>query len=121
MRQYIASNVPDDLLAAARIDGCSEFRIYWNIVLPLCKPPLAALGVLTLISNWNNLMWAFVVLRTEDMYTLPLQIYLLQGELYTPYGMLMAGGLLATLPLVVAFLLFQKAFIEGLTAGAVKG
>lgn len=121
MRQYIASHVPDELIDAARIDGCGEFRIYWNIVLPVCRPPLAALGVLTLIANWNNLMWAFVVLRTEEMYTLPLQIYLLQGEVHTPYGMLMACGLLATLPLVVAFLFFQKAFIEGLTAGAVKG
>lgn len=121
MRQYIAANVPDELLNAARIDGCSEFRIYWNIVLPLCRPPLAALGILVLIANWNNLMWAFVVLRTEDMYTLPLQIYLMQGEVHTPYGLLMACGLLATLPLVVAFLFFQKAFIEGLTAGSVKG
>jgi ABC-type glycerol-3-phosphate transport system permease component len=121
MRQYIAGHVPDDLLHAARIDGCSEFGIFWRVVLPVCQPPLAALGVLTLIANWNNLMWAFVVLRTEDMYTLPLMIYLLQGELHTPYGMLMAAGLIATLPLILAFLFFQRSFIQGLTAGAVKG
>lgn len=120
MRQYIESNVHDDLLAAARVDGCTEFGLYWRIVLPVARPALAALGILTLISSWNNLMWAFVVLRTERMYTMPLVIYLLQGERRVPYGMVMAGGLLATLPLIIAFLLFQRAFIRGITAGALK-
>lgn len=120
MRQYIVANVPDDLLAAARIDGAGEFHIYWSVVLPVLRPALAALGILVLIGTWNNLMWAFVCLRTEDMYTLPLVIYLLQGEQNTDYGMLMAAGLLATLPLVAAFLLFQRQFVAGMTAGAVK-
>jgi len=121
MRQYIASNVHDDLLDAARIDGCTEFGIYRRIVLPIIKPALAALGILLLIGVWNNLMWAYIVLRTEDMYTLPLVIYLLNGELRTPYGLIMATSLLATLPLVIAFLLFQRQFVEGITAGAIKG
>jgi ABC-type glycerol-3-phosphate transport system permease component len=120
MRQYIAANVHDDLLHAARIDGCGEFEIYWKIVLPMCRPALAALGVMLLIGSWNNLMTAFLMLRTEEMQTLPVLIYLLQGETRTPFGMLMAGGLLTTLPLVVAFLLFQRQFISGVTAGAVK-
>ena len=120
MRQYIASNVPDDLLSAARIDGCSEWGVYWQIVTPVIRPALGALGILLLIGTWNNLLWAFIVLRTEDMYTLPLLIYLLKGETETPWGMLMASGLLATLPLVVAFLFFQRNFIAGITAGAVK-
>ncbi|HEX3359000.1 MAG TPA: carbohydrate ABC transporter permease [Tepidisphaeraceae bacterium] len=120
MRQYIISNVPDDLLSAARIDGCGEWGIYWQIVLPVIRPALGALGILLLIGSWNNLMWAFIVLRSEDMYTLPLLIYLLNGEDRTPYGMLMAAGLLATLPLVIAFLFFQRSFISGITAGAVK-
>ncbi len=120
MRQYFSANVPADLYSAARIDGCSEFGIYWRVAVPLATPALAALGVLTLISNWNNLMWAFVVLRSEHMQTMPLLIYLLQGENLTPWGMLMAAGVLATAPLVIAFLLFQKAFIGGMTAGAVK-
>ncbi|MCP4640925.1 MAG: carbohydrate ABC transporter permease [bacterium] len=120
MRQYIDSTVHDDLLAAARVDGCSEFGIYWRVVLPVCQPALAALGILLLIGIWNNLMWAFVVMRQEEMYTMPLLIYLLQGEMRTPYGMVMAGGLLATLPLVIAFLLFQRSFIQGMTAGALK-
>jgi ABC-type glycerol-3-phosphate transport system permease component len=120
MRQYIAAHVPDDLLNAARIDGCTEFEIYWRIVLPVCRPALAALGVMQLIGSWNNLMGAFLLLRTADMQTLPVLIYLLQGETRTPFGMLMAGGLLATLPLVTAFIVFQRQFISGITAGAIK-
>ena len=120
MRQYMSANVPDDLVYAARIDGCSEFGIYWRVALPIAKPALAALGIMQLIGSWNNLMWAFIVLRTSDMLTLPIVIYLLQGEIRTPYGMLMAGGLLTTLPLVLAFLIFQKQFIAGITAGAIK-
>ena len=120
MRQYISANVPPELYNAARIDGCSEFGIYWRIVLPLAKPALGALGVLTLIANWNNLMWAFIVLRSDHLQTMPLLIYLLQGEQRTPWGMLMAAGVLATAPLIIAFLLFQRAFVSGMTAGSVK-
>jgi len=120
MRQYMRANIPDDLIHAARIDGCSEFGIYWRVALPIAQPALAALGIMLLIGAWNNLMWAFIVLRTREMQTLPVVIYLLQGEIRTPYGMLMAGGLIATLPLILAFLLFQRHFIRGITAGAIK-
>jgi ABC-type glycerol-3-phosphate transport system permease component len=120
MRQYLGSNLPNDLIHAARIDGCSEFGIYWRIALPVARPALAALGIMTSIGAWNNLMWAFVALRTKEMQTLPVVIYLLQGETRTPYGMLMACGLIATLPLVIAFLLFQKHFVQGITSGAIK-
>lgn len=120
MRQYMGSNVPTELIHAARIDGSSEFGIYRRIALPIARPALAALAIISLIGSWNNLMWAFIVLRTYDMQTLPLVIYLLQGEQRTPYGMLMAAGLLATLPLVAVFLFFQRHFIAGITAGAVK-
>ncbi len=120
MRQYIANNLYNDLIDAARIDGCSEFGIYWRIALPIARPALAALGILFLIGVWNNLMWAFIVLRTEDMYTLPLMIYLMHGELRTPYELIMAAGLIATLPLVITFLLFQRHFIQGIMAGSLK-
>lgn len=120
MRQYIFWHVADDLLNAARIDGCTEFEIYWRIVLPVCRPALAALAIMQLIASWNNLMGAFLMLRTADMQTLPVLIYLLQGETRTPFAMLMAGGLLATLPLVIAFIVFQRQFMSGVTAGAVK-
>jgi ABC-type glycerol-3-phosphate transport system permease component len=121
MRQYILDSVHNDLIDSARIDGCGEFGIYWRIVVPIAKPALAALGILSLIGVWNNLMWAFIVLRTDDMLTLPLVIYLLNGELRTPYETIMAASLIATLPLVIAFLLFQRQFIQGITAGAIKG
>jgi len=121
MRQYISESVQDDLLDAARIDGSSEFGLYWRVVVPLAKPAMAALGILLLIGSWNNLMWAFIVLRTKDMYTLPLIIYLLNGEHRTPYELIMAASLVATAPLVAAFLVFQRQFIHGITAGAIKG
>ena len=121
MRQYISQNVPIELYDAAQIDGAGPFATYGRIVVPIIKPALGALGVLVLISSWNNLMWAFIALRTENMYTMPLLIYLLEGEDRTPYGLIMAAGLIATLPLIVAFLLFQRSFISGVTAGAVKG
>lgn len=120
MRQYVSGNVPDDLYDAARIDGCTEFSVYWRIVVPIAKPAMAALGVLVLINTWNNLMWAFIVMRTDNMYTMPLLVYLLQGEYQTPYGLIMAAGLVTTAPLIIAFLFFQRAFISGITAGAVK-
>lgn len=120
MRQYIASNVPVELYEAARIDGASEFATYWRVVVPIIKPAMGALGVLVLISSWNNLMWAFITLRTPNMATMPLVIYLMQGDIRTPYGMLMAAGLLATAPLVIGFIFFQRWFISGVAAGAVK-
>ena len=91
-----------------------------DVALPILKPALAALGILLLIGSWNNFMWAYIVMRTERMYTLPLVIYLLNGELRTPYGLIMAASLMATAPLVIAFLAFQRWFIEGITAGALK-
>ena len=121
MRQYIAAHVPDDFLHAGRIDGCSEFGIYWRIVLPIAQPALAALGTILLIGSWNGLLWPFLVLRTQEMETLPVLIYLLQGETRTPFGMLMAGGFLTTAPLVLAFIAFQRHFIAGIATGAVKG
>lgn len=121
MRQYIAGNVPDALLDAARVDGCGELSMFFRVVMPVIRPAMAALLILRLMYSWNNLMWAFIMLRTEEMQTMPLLIYLLQGERNTPYGMLMAGCLLITAPLIVAFILFQKHFIGGITAGAVKG
>lgn len=120
MRQYIGSNVPDDLLDAGRIDGASEFGLYWNVVLPVIRPGMAALGIFAFLRSWNNFLWPLVVLRTEKMYTLPVILYLLHGETRTPYGQVMAGAALATLPLLLAFLLFQRQFISGILAGALK-
>ena len=81
MRQYALHNVLDDLLDVARIDGCGEFGIYWRVVVPILKPAMAALGILMLLAVWNNLMWAFIVLRTDDMYTGRSGIHRLLGAL----------------------------------------
>jgi len=121
MRQYIASNVPKELLEAARIDGCSEFRIYWNIVLPLIGPALGTLGLITFISSWNNFLAPLVVMRSVDSYTLPLALRSVQSATNTEWGAVMAGSAIAVLPLLVLFALFSRVLIGGLTAGAVKG
>lgn len=121
MRQYIASAVPKDLMDAARIDGASEFRIYWNIVLPIVKPGLATLGMLTFIGQWNNFLGPLIVLSSRENHTVPLALRTLQGLIQTDWGAVLFGTALAVVPLMIIFILASKQVIEGLTAGAVKG
>lgn len=121
MRQYIASSIPTTLLDAARIDGASEFRIYWNIVLPLVKPGLATLGLLTFIGQWNNFLGPLVILRSRATYTIPLTLRSLQGLVNTDWGAVMLGTALAVVPLLILFFMASKQVIEGLTQGALKG
>jgi multiple sugar transport system permease protein len=120
MRQYVASSVPRELIEAARMDGCSELGIYARIVLPLLKPALGTLGLITFIGSWNNFIGPLVVLRSPDRYTLPLALRSLQSPVDTEWGALMAGSAIATLPLIVLFALASRQLIAGLTAGAVK-
>ena len=120
MRQFAASSVPRDLVEAARMDGCSELGIYWRIVLPLLKPALGTLGLITFITSWNNFINPLVVMRSIDMFTLPLALRTLQSPVDTEWGALMAGASIATLPLVVLFAISSRQLISGLTAGAVK-
>jgi ABC-type glycerol-3-phosphate transport system permease component len=119
MRQYTLS-VPDDLLDAARIDGCSEFRIYWNVVLPCVRPALGALTIFVFMNSWNNFLWPLIILRSDTKYTLPLGLANLVGVYSQEYGMLMAGTLLSTLPIIILFLFMQREFVSGITLGAVK-
>lgn len=121
MRQYIASTIPHDLLEAARIDGCGEFRIYWNIVLPLTVPALGTLGLITFITSWNSFLAPLIVMRSMDSYTLPLALRSVQSATNTEWGAVMAGSAIAVLPLLVLFAIFSRQLIDGLTAGAVKG
>lgn len=121
MRQYIASVMSRDLMDAARIDGASEFRIYWNIVLPIIKPGLATLGMLTFIGQWNNFLGPLVVLSSRENYTVPLALRTLQGLIQTDWGAVLLGSSLAVIPLLVIFVLASRQVIEGLTAGSVKG
>ncbi len=120
MRQFVTTTVPKDLIEAARMDGCSELGIYWRIVLPLLKPALGTLGLITFIASWNNFIGPLVVMRSPDMYTLPLALRSLQSPVDTEWGALMTGSAIATLPLVVLFVLSSRQLISGLTAGAVK-
>jgi multiple sugar transport system permease protein len=120
MRQFVDSAVPRELLEAARMDGCGEFGIYWRIVLPLIKPALGTLGLVTFISSWNNFVGPLIVMRSAEQYTLPLALRSLQSPVNTEWGALMAGSAIATLPLIVLFALSSRQLIAGLTAGAVK-
>lgn len=120
MRQYTAGAVPRELIEAARMDGCGEFSIYLRIVLPLLKPALGTLGLVTFIASWNNFIGALIVMRSPEMFTLPLALRSLQSPVDTEWGALMAGSAIATLPLLVLFFLSSRQLIAGLTAGAVK-
>ncbi|MDO8773698.1 MAG: carbohydrate ABC transporter permease [Burkholderiaceae bacterium] len=121
MRQFIASSIPRDLIEAARMDGCGEVRIYWSIVLPLLQPAMGTLGLITFISSWNNFIGPLIVMRSPEMYTLPLALRSLQSPVNTEWGALMAGAAIATVPLLVLFAISSRRLIDGLTAGAVRG
>ena len=120
MRQFVTTSIPKDLIEAARMDGCGELGIYWRIVLPLLKPALGTLGLITFIASWNNFIGPLIVMRSPEMYTLPLALRSLQSPVNTEWGALMTGSAIATLPLVVLFVLSSRQLISGLTAGAVK-
>lgn len=120
MRQYIESATPRELIDAARIDGCSEFGIYWRIVLPLIGPALGTLGLITFIGSWNNFMGPLIVIRDPEMFTLPLALRSLQATGQVPWGVISMGAAIAVLPLLALFMFASRQLIEGLTAGAVK-
>jgi multiple sugar transport system permease protein len=120
MRQFITSAIPKDLVEAARMDGSGELGIYWRIVLPLLKPALGTLGLITFIASWNNFIGPLIVMRSPDMYTLPLALRSMQSPVNTEWGAVMAGSAIATLPLLVLFAISSRRLIDGLTAGAVK-
>ncbi len=123
MRQYISSNISFELLDAARIDGCSEFMIFFRVVAPLLGPAYGALGILTFMGSWNNFFYPLVVIKDTDIATLPLALQLLRGDPYRggDYGVLMFGTALGMLPVLIVFWAASRRFISGLTAGALKG
>lgn len=120
LRQFMQT-IPDELEHAARIDGCSDFGVFWRIILPLSAPALATLSIVVFTSQWNNLVWPLVVLNDKDLYTLPLGLALLRGEFQVNYGITSAAAFLSVVPLLIVFLFLQRYFLEGLTVGAVKG
>lgn len=120
MKQF-SETIPSELIQAAKIDGCSELRTFWNIVVPIVKPGIAALAIFTFISAWNDYFLQLIMLNSRKNLTLQLGLATLQGEFATDYGVLMAGAALAAIPIVIMFLAFQKSFTQGITIGAVKG
>lgn len=113
--------LPDEMLQAARIDGCSEFQIFWHVVLPVSRPIVGAFCLIAFMGTWNSFLWPQIILQTSDRFTLPIGLNQMVGVYEADYGALMAGTLLAVLPVVALFFLLQKEFIAGLTKGAVKG
>lgn len=120
MRQYMLS-IPSDLLDAARIDGCSEPKLFYKIALPLARPALAALTIFFAMFAWNALLWPLIVMRETVKFPLTVGIASQLGAYRPQYDLIMAGSFLATLPIIVIFFSMQKHFISGLSAGAIKG
>ncbi|MBV7331420.1 carbohydrate ABC transporter permease [Chloroflexi bacterium TSY] len=122
MRQF-ATTVPTDLLDAARMDGASEFGIYRRVVLPLIKPALGTLAILTFLGNWNSFLWPLVVLRSDEKLILPIGLANLSSNVagqQLAYGVVMAAATLVSIPVVLLFLAMQKQYVAGLTLGSIK-
>lgn len=113
MRQFMMA-VPDSLLEAARIDGCSEWRIFWQIMLPLSMPAIATLTIFTFMSSWNDFFGALIIMLEESKYTLPVALANLNGQHGTEWGILMAGSLVTIAPVLFVFLLMQRHYIRGI-------
>lgn len=120
VRQTAESSIHDDLLNAGRIDGCGNFRLYYHVALPVLRPALAALGIFTFMGSWNDYMWPLVILNDPMKYTLQVMLSSLNGIYFKDYGMVMAGTLLATIPLVILFFIFSKKLMGSVTVGAIK-
>lgn len=120
LRQFFMS-IPDSIIQAARIDGASESRIYVTMILPLCRPALAAVAIFTFLYTWSDFMGPLLYLNNADKYTLTLGLQAFLAEHYTEWGLLMAASALFTLPLIIMFFFAQKQFIEGITLTGIKG
>jgi ABC-type glycerol-3-phosphate transport system permease component len=119
-RNYFA-RLPQELHDAARVDGCSEWGIYWRIFLPLSLPVIATIAIINFITTWNAYIWPSIVINNDDWYTLPLKLKDLDLQTVVQWNVRMAGSLITTVPIIIAFLLLQRYYIRGITAGAIKG
>lgn len=120
MTQFF-KGINKEIIESGRIDGAGEFRIFIGLIAPLLKPAYASLGIIFFMNSWNNFLWPLIILKSPEMLTIAVAIKALQQGLRTPYNLIMAGSVVSIVPLLVAFLFLQKNFIEGLSAGAVKG
>jgi cellobiose transport system permease protein len=120
MRQYISESVPDELIEAAKLDGCSNFKIYRSIVLPIILPAFATLGIIVFSAAWGEFLWQFTVLRDPEKYTIQVALAQLSNTQNVDFGMILSGVFWATVPLLIIFLLFNRLFISSITEGSVK-
>lgn len=119
-RQAFIAGLPPELLEAGRIDGCSEFGLFFRVALPMVRPMIGAFVLITYVGTWNNFIWPQIVLQTPQKMPLAVAIAQLRGVYFQDYGMMMAGTAVSVAPVLLLFLLLQREFIRGLTAGAVK-
>jgi multiple sugar transport system permease protein len=120
MKQFFET-VPDALIDAARIDGLSEFRIFWEVALPLVTPALSALAIFTFLGSWTAFLWPLIVTNSAENYTVPVGLASFSGEFTTEWNMIMTGAAVATIPTLVVFILLQKYIIRGVILSGVKG
>ena len=120
MKQF-SESIPTEILEAARVDGAGELRTFFSVVFPMIKPGIGALAIFTFVNTWNDYFLQLVMLTSDTKWTLPLAIANMQGEMSTDYGLIMAGAALASVPIIIVFIAFQKYFTQGIAMGAVKG
>ncbi|WP_082110108.1 carbohydrate ABC transporter permease [Demequina phytophila] len=120
MTQYISQSLPTELIEAARVDGCSMIRTFWHVGLPAARPAAAMLFLFTFVTSWNNFMWPYIVLDSQNP-TLPVSLSILQANYFVDYSLVLAGVLLATVPLLLLFMFAGRQLVSGIMAGAVKG
>ena len=120
MKQF-SETVPTEILEAARVDGSGELRTFFSVVFPMIKPGIGALAIFTFVNTWNDYFLQLVMLVDRETWTLPLAIANLQGEMSSNFGLIMAGAALASVPIIIVFIAFQKYFTQGIAMGAVKG
>ncbi|MBQ4331809.1 MAG: carbohydrate ABC transporter permease, partial [Spirochaetaceae bacterium] len=119
--KQFAEGIPTEMVEACRIDGASEWRTFTDVMFPMIKPGVGACAIFTFINSWNDYFMQLIMLTSNKNLTISLGIATMQGESSTDYGLLMAGAALASLPIIIVFLIFQKYFTKGITMGAVKG
>jgi multiple sugar transport system permease protein len=120
MKQFFES-VPDDLLDAGRVDGLGEFGLWWKVALPLVTPALSALAVFTFLGNWTALLWPLIATTNRSLYTLPVGLASFAGEFQTEWEMVMTGASVATIPVVLVFVLLQRYIVRGVMLAGLKG
>jgi len=119
LRQYMLS-IPDELIEAARVDGAGEFRIFFRIVLPMCRPALAVVAILSIMWRWNDFLWPLVVAQSESVYTLPVALARFTAEETVPFNLILAMSVVTVLPVIILFLFFQRQIVTGIANTGIK-